>query len=105
MQCEAISPPVVVGIINPQDDLSDGGEAPLVLGGDVDDVGGEGLHLPAHDDVAATGVHREPLLSRFSRPVLLEDSLLAEQAVEQLGVSVVVQVLCRIIWLMRKTQI
>ena len=39
------SSPVVVGIINPQDDLSDGGQPALVLGRDVEDVGGEGLHL------------------------------------------------------------
>ena len=51
------SPPVVVGIINPEDDLSDGGETPLVLSGDVDDVGGESLHLPTDDDVAAVRVH------------------------------------------------
>ena len=91
------SSPVVVGIINPQDDLSDGGEAPLVLSRDVDDVRGQGLHLPTDDDVAAARVHREPLLGWFSGPRLLKYSLLAQQAVEQLGVSVVVEILCRII--------
>ena len=91
------SPPVVVGIINPQDDLSDGGETALVLGRDVDDVGGEGLHLAADDDVATAGVHGESLLGRLPGPRLLEDALLAQQTVEELGVSVVVEILCRII--------
>lgn len=96
VQCEAISPPVVVGIINPQDDLSDGGQTPLVLSGDVDNVGRESLHLPADDDVATAGVHRESLLGGLPWPGLLEHALLTQQTVEQLRVSVVVEILCRI---------
>ena len=37
--------PVVVCIIDPQDDLSDGRETAFVLGRDVEDVGGQGLNL------------------------------------------------------------
>ena len=37
--------PVVVCVIDPQDDLSDGRETAFVLGRDVQDVGGQGLNL------------------------------------------------------------
>ena len=51
-------------------------------------------HLAADDDVAARGVHGEPLVGGLARPRLLEHALLGQEAVHQLGVAVVVQVLC-----------
>ena len=36
---------VVVRVVDSQDDLGDGGEPSLVLGRDVQDVGGQRLHL------------------------------------------------------------
>ena len=32
--------PVVVGVVDPEDDLGDGGEAAFVLRGDIEDVSG-----------------------------------------------------------------
>ena len=69
-------PPVVVRIINSQNDLSDGRESALVLGGDVQDVCCQSLHLATHDDVAARRVHGEPLGGRLPWPRLLEHPFL-----------------------------
>ena len=88
--------PVVVGIINPEYDLRDGGQAALVLGGDVQDVRGQGLDLTTDKDISAGRIHSKPLLSRLSWSCLLVLPLLGEQAVLQLGRPAVVQVFCKV---------
>ena len=61
--------PVVVGVVDPEDDLGDGGQPSLVLGRDVQDVGCQRLDLC--EEILILGVHN--FLYHITRKILMVD--------------------------------